>query len=168
MTGIVRPGPLRWLAYAFGAGLPARHREWVLHDVTVPTWVLRHLVRAVVQIAPVGVALYLLVPGSPGIRVTAVVMGAAIGLVYSLAFVEPAAEHRAIKAGYPEGTAAATRRERRRRGRPGPGPGTVHGSDPRIDHRADHHADHRSDHRTGHGGPAGPSRIPTTTNGGTR
>jgi hypothetical protein len=139
MTEIVRPGPLRWLAYAFGAGLPARHRTWVLHDVTAPTWVLRHLVRAVVQIAPVGVALYLFIPGSPGIRLTAVVMGAVIGLVYSVAFVEAAAEHRSIKAGYPEGTAAATRRERRRRGRRGPDTG----------------------------GPTGPPRIPTPTNGGT-
>lgn len=142
MTEIVRPGPVRWLAYAFGAGLPARHRTWVLHDVTAPTWVLRHLVRAVVQIAPFGVALYLLIPGSPGIRATAVVMGAVIGLIYSVAFVEAAAEHRAIKAGYPEGTAAATRRERRRGGRGGPG--------------------------TRPSGPTGPPRFPTWTNGATR
>jgi hypothetical protein len=140
MTEIVRPGPVRWLAYAYGAGLPARHRTWVLHDVTAPTWVLRHLLRSVVQIAPFGVALYLIVPGSPGIRLTAVVMGAVIGLVYSVAFVEAAAEHRAIKAGYPEGTAAATRRERRR----GRGPG-IHP-----------------------GGPTGPPRSPTPTNGGMR
>ncbi|MEU7817522.1 DUF5313 family protein [Pseudonocardia sp. NPDC049154] len=142
MTEIVRPGPFRWLAYAFGAGLPARHRTWVLHDVTAPTWVLRHLIRSVVQIAPFGVALYLLVPGSPAIRATAVVMGAVIGLLYSVAFVEAAAEHRAIKAGYPEGTAAAIRRERRKRGRRGPG--------------------------TYPGGPTGPPRSPTPTNGGTR
>jgi hypothetical protein len=111
-----RPDPLHWLGYAYGAGLPARNREWVLHDVSAPTWVLRHLLRGVVQVLPIGVAVFFLVPGSAGIRLTAVVMGAVIGLLFSLAFVEPAAEHRAIKAGYPEGAAEAARKARVRRG----------------------------------------------------
>jgi hypothetical protein len=126
MTEIVRPDPVRWTGYAFGAGLPARHRAWVLHDVTAPTWLLRHLARAVVQIAPFAAAAYFLVPGSPAIRLTAIGMGAAIGLFYSLAFAEASSEHRVIKAGYPEGIAAATRRDlrsRRRRSESTPGSG---------------------------------------------
>ena len=117
MTDIVRPGPLRWLAYAVGAGLPPAHRAWVLHDVTTSTWVLRHVARAVLQIVPVAVLLYFVVPGDPTIRLAAIAMGAVMGLVYSTAFVWSAAEHCAIKAGYPEGTAEATRQERHRQER---------------------------------------------------
>src|SRR3954467_1354767 len=111
MTQIVRPGPVRWLMYAYGAGLPARHREWVLHDVTAPTWQLRHFVRATAQLAPIAVLLYLLVPGEPWVRVMAVVGGLLIGYFYSFAYMEPSAEHRAVKAGYPRGTVTATRAE---------------------------------------------------------
>ena len=46
-----RPNPLQWLWYAYGGGLPERHASWVLHDTTTRTWWLRHLLRAVVQIA---------------------------------------------------------------------------------------------------------------------
>ncbi|WP_181779921.1 DUF5313 family protein [Pseudonocardia pini] len=113
MTEIVRPDPLHWVGYALGAGLPARHRAWVLHDVTAPTWALRHLARAVVQLAPFAAALLLFLPFPLWVRLAGVLMGAAIGLFYSFAWMEASAEHRVIKAGYPEGTAAATRRERR-------------------------------------------------------
>ena len=40
-----RPGPLLWLRYAYGGALPERYREWVLHDVTAPSWVVRHVLR---------------------------------------------------------------------------------------------------------------------------
>jgi hypothetical protein len=33
-TERVQPGPLRWIRYVYGAGLPERYRTWVLHDVT--------------------------------------------------------------------------------------------------------------------------------------
>jgi hypothetical protein len=111
MTQIVRPGPVRWLMYAYGAGLPARHREWVLHDVTAPTWRLRHLGRATAQLAPVAVLLYLLVPGEPWVRAMAVLCGLLIGYFYSFAYMDVAAEHRAVKAGYPRGTVTAAREE---------------------------------------------------------
>ena len=58
-----RPGPLRWLAYAYGAGLPPEYREWVLHDVTTRTRHLRHFARAVAQLVPLLVVIYLLLPG---------------------------------------------------------------------------------------------------------
>ncbi|MGI5131417.1 DUF5313 family protein [Pseudonocardia sp. CA-107938] len=109
-----RPGPFRWVLYAFGAGLPAGMRRWVLHDVTTGTWLLRHVVRAVVQIVPAAVLLAVFLPGNATLRISAITMGAVIGLLYSTVFVEAATEHRAIKAGYPEGYATRIRSRRSR------------------------------------------------------
>lgn len=113
MSTVVRPGPLRWVLYSYGVGLPQRNREWVLYDVTTRTWVLRHLARTLVQIAPFAAVVYLVIPGEPAVRLSAVLIGAALGFFYSVVFVEAMVEHRAIKAGFPEGTAAALRKERR-------------------------------------------------------
>jgi Family of unknown function (DUF5313) len=104
-----RPSPARWLGYAFGAGLPPQNREWVLFDVTTRTWALRHFARTVVQLAPFLLALFLLLPGGPWARAGAVLAGALLGFFYSAAYLYEVAEHRAVKAGYPRGTAAATR-----------------------------------------------------------
>ncbi|MCE0763627.1 DUF5313 domain-containing protein [Pseudonocardia kujensis] len=111
MTGTVRPNPLRWLLYAYGAGLPPRHKEWVLHDVTAPTWRWRHLARATAQLAPIAVLLYVFIPGEPWVRAMAVLGGLLIGYFYSFAYMYESAEHRAVKAGYPQGGAAAVRDE---------------------------------------------------------
>ena len=110
-SGPVRPHPLRWLLYAFGAGLPARHRSWVLPDVTAPTWQLRHLARVTVQLAPIGVALFLLIPGPAYVRALSVLAGALLGYFYGVAYMYESAEHRVVKAGYPVGHAAAVRAE---------------------------------------------------------
>jgi hypothetical protein len=112
MTTPSRPGPFRWLLYALGRGLPRQYREWVLYDVTTRTWVLRHLLRASVQLAPVAVLLYLLMPGSPGIRAGAVVGGLLLGFFYSAAYMDETAENRATKAGYARGTAREIRDRR--------------------------------------------------------
>ena len=111
-----RPGPWLWLRYAYGAALPERYREWVLHDVTAPTWVVRHVLRGVVQFLPFAVVLMLVIPVDKGILATGIAMGALIGLLFSTAFVDNVAESRAMKAGYPEGYATRVRRERVRRG----------------------------------------------------
>ena len=103
------PGPLRWIGYAFGAGLPAQYRDWVLHDVTAPTWWPRQLVRSVVVALPVAVVVALLIPGSWGIRLMAVGGGLFVALLYVLGFVDEAVERRAIKAGFPPGYAKAVR-----------------------------------------------------------
>ena len=108
-----RPNPVRWLAYAFGAGLPERHKRWVLHDVTCRTWWLRHLARTTVQLVPLLVVLYLVVPGPAWVRLGAIASGAVIGYFYSLVYVVEASETRVMKAGYPVGAAAATREARR-------------------------------------------------------
>lgn len=108
----VRPGPLRWIRYAYGAALPPRYRTWVLHDVTAPTWVLRHLVRGLVQFLPFAIVLLLVIPVDKGILGIGIGMGALIGLLFSTAFVDNAAESRAMKAGYQEGYATEVRKQK--------------------------------------------------------
>jgi len=108
----VRPGPLLWIRYAYGGALPERYRTWVLHDVTARTWVLRHVVRGIVQFLPFAVVIFLVVPVDKTILAIGIAMGALIGLLYSTAFVDNVAESRAMKAGYPEGYAADVRRRR--------------------------------------------------------
>ena len=112
-----RPNPLRWVLYAMGRGLPPENREWVLHDVTTRTWVLRHLLRTAVQLAPIAVLLYVLVPGEAGTRALAVFGGLALGFFYSLAYMYETTENRAMKAGYPRGTAREIRDRRGGSGR---------------------------------------------------
>jgi hypothetical protein len=113
----VRPGPLRWIRYAYGGRLPPRYRTWVLHDVTAPTWVLRHVARGVVQFLPFAIVLLLVIPVDKGILGLGLGMGAVIGLLFSTAFVDNVAESRAIKAGYPEGHATEVRKERAKEAR---------------------------------------------------
>jgi hypothetical protein len=104
-----RPGPLRWLWYALGGGLPARFSPWVLHDTTTRTWALRHVLRSFVQLAvPIGLVL-LLVPGEFWIRGMAALGGIFLALFFSLAYMPETTESRVKRAGYPAGTATATR-----------------------------------------------------------
>jgi Family of unknown function (DUF5313) len=107
------PDPIHWLWYAMGGRLPAAFRQWVLHDVTCRTWPLRHLLRLLVQLLPIGLLLLLLIPGPLWVRVMAVLGGSVVGLLYSFVFLYEATEQRACKAGYPHGTAARVREERR-------------------------------------------------------
>lgn len=104
-----RPGPLRWVAYAFGAGLPAEYREWVLHDLTTRSWPARQLLRSVVQVLPFAVVLTALLPGELWVRIVAVVGGWLVGMIYAVAYLYETTEHRALKAGYPRGTLKAVR-----------------------------------------------------------
>jgi hypothetical protein len=106
---IHRPAPHRWLWYALGGGLPQRHRTWVLHDTTVRTWALRHVVRALVQLA-VPIALVLIfVPGAFWIRAMAALGGLLLGMFFSIAYMPETTENRVVRAGYPAGTAHAAR-----------------------------------------------------------
>jgi hypothetical protein len=105
----LRPGPVRWLGYALGRSLPPRHRAWVLHDTTTDTWILRHLARALVQLAVPVVLVLTVVPGPFWIRGMAALGGVVMGLIFSFAYITETTEHRLVKAGYPAGTAARTR-----------------------------------------------------------
>ena len=112
-----RPNPAQWLWYALGGGLPRRLSPWVLEDTTRRTWIVRHLLRSVVQVLPLMV-LCLLVPPVPlAYRLSAAVGGLGIALMFSIAFMTETLEHRAVKAGYPPGTAARVRAERAERER---------------------------------------------------
>jgi hypothetical protein len=112
-----RPTPFQWVRYALGGGLPAELAPWVLHDTTGRTWVLRHLARALLQLAPV-ILLCLVLPPVPfAYRASAAVGGLILGLGFSLFFMEQTVEHRLVKAGYPPGTAARAREERAERDR---------------------------------------------------
>jgi hypothetical protein len=106
---VVRPNPLRWIGYAFGAGLPPRHSSWVLFDVTTGTWVLRHAARTLVQLAVPVVLIVALVPGPLGLRFGMSLIGAILGLAFSLAYMTETVENRVRKAGYPVGSAQAGR-----------------------------------------------------------
>ena len=107
-----RPNPLQWLWYAYGGRLPVRNAEWVLRDTTSRTWWLRHLVRAVVQVAPFIIAIIVFVPGPLWLRVMCALGGTIMGLIFSISYMHETAEHRLMKAGYPQGTGPATRAER--------------------------------------------------------
>jgi hypothetical protein len=107
-----RPGPLQWLWYAFGGGLPPELSPWVLEDTTRRSWIVRHLTRAVVQLLPVLVLCLLLVPVPLAYRVSAAAGGLLLGLLFSIALMTETIEHRVAKAGYPPGTAARRRAER--------------------------------------------------------
>jgi hypothetical protein len=108
---VVRPGPVRWLWYALGGRLPRRYRAWVYRDATTRTWVLRHLARAMVQMAvPIALVL-LLLPGPFWIRGMAALGGVFLGLIFSVAYMTETVEHRLVRAGYPAGTAAAAHQQ---------------------------------------------------------
>jgi hypothetical protein len=106
---IVRPAPHRWIWYAFGGGLPARHRGWVLHDTTVRTWWLRHVARMLVQLAIPIALLMAFLPASWGLRLACAGAGLALAMFYSIAYMPEAVENRVVKAGYPVGTATRLR-----------------------------------------------------------
>ncbi len=112
-----RPNPVQWLWYALGGGLPRRLSPWVLADTTGRTWILRHMLRAVVQVVPVMALCLLVPPVSLAYRLSAAFGGLMIALIFSMAFMTETIEHRAAKAGYPPGTAARMRAERAERER---------------------------------------------------
>ncbi|MBA8826292.1 hypothetical protein FHX42_003668 [Saccharopolyspora lacisalsi] len=106
-----RPNPFQWIWYAYGGRLPDRCREWVLHDLTCRTWILRYLLRALVQMSP-GL-LFLLVPGPLWLLAMSLLGGVLMGLFYSVSGMYETAEHRLAKHGYSVGTGRRTREEDR-------------------------------------------------------
>lgn len=92
--------------------MPERHREWVYKDVTARTWLLRHLARHTVQVAPFIVLILIFLPGAFWIRLVAVVGGYLLSILFSFSYVVETGEHRLAKAGYPVGTGERVRSER--------------------------------------------------------
>jgi Family of unknown function (DUF5313) len=108
-----RPDPGRWIWYTFGGALGPRYRQWVLHDVTCRARWVRQVARAVVQVAPLG-ALMILVLGFGWITCSALIGGLVMALIYSAAYIDQSAAHRLSRHGYPRGTAQRIISERDR------------------------------------------------------
>jgi len=109
---VQRPGPLRWVWYAIGGGLPSRYSAWVLHDTTTGSWILRHLARSLLLLAvPVLLVLFLL-PASTGTKLLIALTAGGCGLMFQLVHTIETTERRAIRAGFPPGTAETTRHQR--------------------------------------------------------
>ncbi|MGX7679275.1 DUF5313 family protein [Jatrophihabitans sp. DSM 45814] len=112
VPAIRRPTPWRWLAYAYGAGLPERNRGWVWMDTTGKTWVLRQVVRSLLQMAPVVAGILVFVPGPFWIRAMSAFGGLVMGFIFALGYIVETTEHRLVKAGYPVGTGERVREQR--------------------------------------------------------
>ena len=95
-----RPDPLRWIWYAFGGALGPRYRQWVLHDLTCRTRWERQIARAVVQVVPLALVLFLVL-GFGWVVWVGVGCGLVLALIYSTAYFDSSADYRLVKHGYP-------------------------------------------------------------------
>jgi hypothetical protein len=113
-----RPTLGRFLWYCYGGSLPEENHTWVLHDVTCPTWILRHFARWTMVVLPL-FALYLALMSMPfGIRLyTGIAFGLAI-YVMALVLILIDTDRRAVRAGYdhsrPQAVRSANSAERQR------------------------------------------------------
>ena len=112
MTRPDRPGLRQWLWYSVGGGLPDRYAEWVLHDITGRTWLLRHALRCVIQLAIPVAAVLIFLPAGIGLRaLTAVAAGGAAVMFFVVHTVE-STDRKLVRAGYPPGTGEEVRANR--------------------------------------------------------
>ncbi|WP_406691108.1 DUF5313 family protein [Saccharopolyspora sp. ID03-671] len=112
---MLRPGPLRWIAYQYGRRLPDQYRDWVLHDATCRTWVLRVLIRGLLQIAPLGVLLFVglgVLGGAWPIAAGALLLGVLVVARIVLTSSVDSVDSRLAKYGFPPGHGSAVRRQR--------------------------------------------------------
>lgn len=108
-----RPGPFRWLWYAFWGPLPERYRVWVLYDATCATWVLRHLARLVAVAALPVAAVAVFLPATLGIRLSTAFLAGGGGLIFSAVWINEATEYRTERAGWRPELASELRQRRR-------------------------------------------------------
>ena len=110
-----RPNPALWLYYQYGGRLPARYREWVLHDTTCRTWLLRVVLRALVHLAPVMAVLVLVLRvwlGGPwGLVLGSVLLGVLVYLRFALTIAADSVDSRLTRYGYPAGYGTAVRQQ---------------------------------------------------------
>jgi hypothetical protein len=109
---IVRPGPLRWLAYAIWRPLPERYRGWVLYDTTCSTWVIRHFLRILaVEALPVA-AIAIFLPTSGGLRALTAFVTGATAFFLTAVWVNEGTDHRLIQADWRWGIGPEVRERR--------------------------------------------------------
>lgn len=110
-----RPNPVLWLYFQYGGRLPERYRDWVLHDATCKTWLVRVLLRTVIWLAPVFailLAVLVFAGGSWPIALGSILLGVLVSLRFALANAMESVDARLVKYGFPPGHASATRRQR--------------------------------------------------------
>ena len=109
---VVRPNALQWLRYVYLGSVPAKNEAWVLHDATCRTWVLRHLVRYLILVAPVLAAVMIFLPAPVSLRALCCVAAGLPMLLFYMAYTADAVDRRVEKAGYPSGLATELRQRR--------------------------------------------------------
>jgi hypothetical protein len=98
--------------YAAGGGLPEKYRDWVLHDTTSATWLVRHFARVLAVLIIPTVLLVVLLPASGGLRaLTALTTDSCVVLLSGI-LASDTTERRLHRMGYPWGTAASLRAQR--------------------------------------------------------
>ncbi|HEX3790853.1 MAG TPA: DUF5313 family protein [Pseudonocardiaceae bacterium] len=109
-----RPNVCQWFWYAWGGRLPQHYREWVLRDITTRTWLLRHMVRALVQtltaLVIVLAVLLFVVHAALWIALAAIALGVIVSVYYSVSYAWESGDVRLTKYGYPGGYGSEVRR----------------------------------------------------------
>jgi hypothetical protein len=117
-----RPNLVLWLYYQYGGRLPAAYRGWVMHDSTSRTWLLRVVVRALIQLVPVMAVLALILRGWLGgpwaLVLGSVLLGVLVYLRFALTIAADSVDSRLTRYGYPAGH-GTTVRQRARAGETG-------------------------------------------------
>lgn len=110
-----RPNPILWLYYQYGGTLPAAYRDWVLHDATCRTWLLRVVLRGLMRIAPAMTVLVIILRGVLGGPWPLVLGSSLLGVLVYLRFVltisVDSVDSRLVRYGYPAGHGTTARRQ---------------------------------------------------------
>ena len=110
-----RPNPVWWLYYQYGGTLPAAYREWVLHDGTCRTWLLRVVLRGLVQLALIMAVLVIILRvwlGGPWPLVLgSILLGVLVYLRFALTLGVDSVDSRLARHGYPAGHGTSVRRQ---------------------------------------------------------
>lgn len=82
-----------------------KYRDWVVHDGTCRTWVLRVLVRALVHVVPLVIVVFAgLVAfggGSVFLAIGSVLLGTLVSVRYALSYAEESVNYRLARHGFP-------------------------------------------------------------------
>jgi hypothetical protein len=100
--------------FQYGVRLPDRYRDWVLRDATCPTWLVRVLIRTLVQLAPafaVVLVVLLQFDGGWAIALGALLLGVLVSLRLTLANAAESVDARLVRYGFPHGHASAVRKQ---------------------------------------------------------
>ncbi len=87
------------MAWAFGARLPLRYRDWVRRDLTGDGWERRHVTRTLVQWTPS--LLLLLLPGPWLLRASLPLLVLIGSLYVSASYLQETRVHRLLRHGLP-------------------------------------------------------------------